>query len=74
MVEQDDPTTLVETYHICFTYQHDYIQESGIKVANTTSPLDGRFGVWKDKLIPHLGASKQRTITILCSFFSRRID
>ncbi len=33
-----------------FTYQADYIQESGIRVANTTSPLDGRFGVWKDKL------------------------
>ena len=37
---------------IVFTYQADYIQESGIKVANTTSPLDGRFGTWKDKLIP----------------------
>ena len=57
-----------------FTYQADYVQESGIKVANTTSPLDGRFGVWKDKLIPHRGASKQRTITILCSLFSRRTD
>lgn len=57
-----------------FTYQADYIQESGTKVANTTSPLDGRFGVWKDKLLPHRGCSKQRTITILCSFFSRRTD
>lgn len=57
-----------------FTYQHDYIQESGLRVANTTSPLDGRFGVWKDKLIAHRGASKQRTITILCSFFSRTTD
>ncbi|HQT82496.1 MAG TPA: hypothetical protein PLQ34_10055 [Ferrovaceae bacterium] len=57
-----------------FTYQADYIQESGIKVANTTSPLDGRFGAWKDKLIPHRGASKQRTITTLCSFFSGRTD
>lgn len=57
-----------------FTYQADYIQESGIKVANTTSPLDGRFGVWKDQLIPHRGASKQRIITILCSLFSRTTD
>jgi hypothetical protein len=57
-----------------FTYQDDYIQQSGIRAANTTSPLDGRFGVWKDKLIPHRGASKQRTITILCSFFSRTTD
>jgi len=61
-----------------FTYQHDYIQEyckeTNKKMANTTSPLDGRFGVWKDKLIPHRGASKHRTITILCSFFSRTTD
>jgi len=57
-----------------FTYQHDYIQKSGIKVANTTSPLDGRFGVWKDRLIPHRGCSKQRTITILCSLLSRTTD
>lgn len=61
-----------------FTCQHDYTQEyttqTGKEVANTTSPLDGRFGVWKNKLIPHRGASKQRTITILCSFFSRTTD
>lgn len=61
-----------------FTYQNGYMQkyatESGNKLANTTSPLDGRFGVWKDKLIPHRGASKQLTITILCSYFSRRTD
>ena len=61
-----------------FTYQHDYLQEytqqTGKHIANTTSPLDGRFGVWKDKLIPHRGASKQRTITILCSYFSRTTD
>lgn len=61
-----------------FTYQNDYIQEytaqTSKKVANTTSPLDGRFGVWKDKLIPHRGASKQLTITMLCSFFSRTTD
>lgn len=66
--------SLVRNREHLFTYQHDYIQESGIKVANTTSPLDGRFGVWKDKLIPHRGCSKQRTITILCSFFSRTTD
>lgn len=61
-----------------FTYQADYLQEytrqTGKRVANTTSPLDGRFGVWKDKLVPHRGASKQRTITILCSLFSRKTD
>lgn len=61
-----------------FTYRHDYIQahvaKTGKKAANTTSPLDGRFGVWKDKLRPHRGISKQRTVTILCSFFSRLTD
>lgn len=61
-----------------FTYQHDYLvaytRATGKKVANTTSPLDGRFGVWKDKLIPHRGASKRRVITILCSFFSGTTD
>ncbi len=66
--------SLVRNLEHLFTYQHDYLQESGLKVANTTSPLDGRFGVWKDKLIPHRGCSKQRTITILCSFFSRTTD
>lgn len=61
-----------------FTYKHDYMQEyaanTNKKLANTTSPLDGRFGVWKDKLIPHRGASKQLTTTMLCSFFSRTTD
>lgn len=57
-----------------YTYYDDYMQEyakeTNKKLANTTSPLDGRFGVWKDKLIQHRGASKQRTFTMLCSFFS----
>ena len=70
--------SLVRNLPYLFTYQADYIQEwtreTGKKVANTTSPLDGRFGVWKDKLIPHRGASKQRIITILRSFFSRTTD
>lgn len=61
-----------------FTYQDDYMQEYAEetckKLANTTSPLDGRFGVWKDKLIQHRGASKQLTITMLRSFFSRVTD
>lgn len=70
--------SLVRNLPNLFTYQHDYLEEytrqTGKKVANTTSPLDGRFGVWKDKLIPHRGCSKQRTITILRSFFSRTTD
>lgn len=66
--------SLVRNLPYLFTYQHDYIQESGIRVANTTSPLDGRFGVWKDKLLPHRGCPRTRTITILRSFFSRTPD
>jgi hypothetical protein len=70
--------SLVRNLPNLFTFQDDYVlgymQETGKKVANTTSPLDGRFGVWKDKLIHHRGASKQRTITILCSFFSETTD
>jgi hypothetical protein len=61
-----------------FTFQNDYMQEyayeTNKKLANTTSPLDGRFGVWKNKLRQHRGASKQLTFTMLCSFFSRRTD
>jgi hypothetical protein len=70
--------SLVRNLPHLFTHQHDYLQEymaeTGKKVANTTSPLDGRFGAWKDKLIAHRGASKQLTITMLCSFFSGRTD
>lgn len=61
-----------------FTCQHDYLQQycakTNKKIANTTSPLDGRFGVWKAKLKLHRGTTKHRTITILCSFFSRTTD
>lgn len=70
--------SLIRNLPNLFTYQHDYLQEytaqTGKKVANTTSPLDGRFGVWKDKLIPHRGCSQARIVTILCSLFSRRTD
>jgi hypothetical protein len=61
-----------------FTYQDDYMQEyakeTGKKIANTTSPLDGRFGVWKNKLRQHRGASKTLTFTMLRSFFSEVTD
>jgi hypothetical protein len=57
-----------------FTYQDDYMQEyaaeTNKKLANTTSPLDGRFGVWKSKLKQHRGASKTLTFTMLRSFLS----
>jgi hypothetical protein len=61
-----------------FTYQDDYMQEyaieTGKKLANTTSPLDGIFGTWKDRLLPHRGASDRLTFTMLRSFFSRTTD
>jgi len=70
--------SLVRNLPNLFMYQHGYLQaytqKTGKKIANTTSPLDGRFGVWKDKLIAHRGASKQRITTMLCSFFSRQTD
>lgn len=69
--------SLVRNLPNLFTYQHDYLQKDvsemrnkTYKVANTTSPLDGRFGVWKSKLKSHRGASKQLTFTMLCSFLS----
>ena len=73
-----DYFSLVRNLPNLFTYQHNYLQEysrqTGKKVANTTSPLDGRFGIWKSKTNQHRGASKQRIITILCSYFSRTTD
>ena len=51
-----------------------YAAETQKKLANTTSPLDGRFGVWKDKLVPHRGASKQLTFTILCRAIGKNVE
>jgi hypothetical protein len=59
-----------------FTYQHDYMKEysknTRKKLANTTSPLDGKFGTIKTKLIAHRGASKLLTFTIIRSLLSGR--
>lgn len=70
--------SLIRNLDNLFTYQHDYMQayerDTGKKPANTTNALEGRFGVWKDRLTAHRGTSKQRTITILRSFFSERTD
>lgn len=57
-----------------FTCQDETLAGQGVQLPNTTNALDGRFGVWKTKLKAHRGCSKQRKITILCSFFSRRTD
>ena len=66
--------SLVRNLPYLFVYQHDYLREytaeTGKPVANTTSPLDGRFGAWKNQLKPHRGASKRLTFTTLRSFFS----
>ena len=70
--------SLVRNLPNLFTHEDDYLQEytrqTGKKIANTTSPLDGRFGVWKNRLRSHRGATKQLTFTMLCSFFSERTD
>lgn len=57
-----------------FTYQDNELTKQGINLPNTTSPLDGRFAVWKDKLKPHRGCTKQRKVKILRSLFSRTTD
>ena len=60
-----------------FTYQDKTLtdkQNNQLKIPNTTNALDGRFSVWKTKLKAHRGCSKQRKITMLRSFFSRRTD
>lgn len=57
-----------------FTCKDEELARQGIKVPNTTNALDGRFGVWKTMLKAHRGCTKERTITILRSFFSRRTD
>lgn len=57
-----------------FTCKDEELAKQGIKVPNTTNALDGRFGVWKTLLKAHRGCTKERTITLLRSFFSRRTD
>ena len=60
-----------------FTYQDEQLTGNpvnGYAIPNTTNALDGRFGVWKDKLKDHRGCSKQLKITMLRSFFSGRTD
>lgn len=57
-----------------FTCKDQELAAKGIRVPNTTNALDGRFGVWKTKLKAHRGCSKERIVTILCSFFSDRTD
>jgi hypothetical protein len=57
-----------------FTYQDIQFSSKETTIANTTNPLEGRFGVWKTMLVPHRGCSKQRTIKIFRSLFSRVTD
>jgi len=57
-----------------FTYQDEELCKQGVRIPNTTSPLDGRFAVWKDKTNRHKGCSKSRTTKILRSLFSRMTD
>lgn len=60
-----------------FTYQDESLQDTygnQLRIPNTTNPLDGQFGVWKKRINKHPGASKQRIITMLRSFFSEGTD
>lgn len=54
-----------------FTYKDKKLVRQGIRIPNTTSPLDGRFTAWKDKTNRHKGCSKTRTTKILRSLLSR---
>jgi hypothetical protein len=56
-----------------FTYQQPTLKEWAAKGAitrNTTSPLDGQFAVWKDKLKAHRGITHKLKVTMLCNFLS----
>lgn len=57
-----------------FTYQDKELQDQGIKIPNTTNALDGRFGVWKNKLRQHRGCSKTLKTKMLVSFLSGGTD
>lgn len=57
-----------------FMYQDVQLREEGMRIPNTTNPLDGQFGVWKRRINKHSGLSKQRIITLLRSFFSEGTD
>lgn len=57
-----------------FTCRDETYAKQGIRIPNTTNPLDGQFGVWKKRINKHPGASKQRIITMLRSFFSGGTD
>lgn len=57
-----------------FTWQDETLHAAGIRIPNTTNPLDGQFGVWKKRIHKHPGVSKQLIITMLRSFFSEGTD
>lgn len=66
--------SLARNLDYLFTYQGQRLAQQGIRIPNTTNSLDGQFGVWKKRINKHPGASKQRIITMLCSFFSEVTD
>ena len=66
--------SLQRNINYLFTWQDETLRASGIRIPNTTNPLDGQFGVWKRRINKHPGVSKQRIITMLCSFFSEGTD
>lgn len=66
--------SLQRNLNYLFTWQDEELRNQGIRIPNTTNPLDGQFGVWKRRINKHPGASKQRIITMLRSFFSEGTD
>jgi len=55
-----------------FTYQSKELAELGIKIPNTANALDGLFGIIKDKLKLHRGASKTLRIKLFRNSLSVR--
>lgn len=66
--------SLQRNLNYLFTWQDEEVINQGIRIPNTTNPLDGQFGVWKRHINKHPGASKQLIITMLRSFFSEGTD
>ncbi len=66
--------SLQRNLNYLFTWQDEDLRNQGIRIPNTTNSLDGQFGVWKRRINKHPGASKQRIITMLRSFFSEGTD
>lgn len=66
------PRTRRAYFSICrnIAYLFTYQEPRAVRLPNTTNSLDGRFGVWKDKLQRHRGCSRPLKTKILRSLFA----